>query len=750
MASIHLIAVIKARVNSKSLLGVRIIDSDTESIKDVPLKNFVAVLSKGVEVANCKIDGDTIIGTNGSLDRFPVIVNGKLRGDSPLVVLEKVNGGFKVCDWSGNIKKLKDSDVIEYASKNGIANGKLVSKDNKTTVSAIKGEYNTSESASVPKTSTKVSAKANASKASTSNVPRLKGRNKVTDDNGNTRESTFSGLDVVNINRKAHDRLDEIDPKTARKDRVTGAIIPGTALTLEQKMARAYNIMRDTRPFYYCILMQMTAIPVEGQSIPTFGVTLKNLYYNVDFLKELTNAELQFVLLHEVCHIAMMHRSRQRGRKHELWNIACDYYINKLLCDEFDCSDTKVGYAKDGRVKGDGVQMAKGGLYNANISVEKDTPEKIYDELMDAYKKAGQQQNGQGNGQSGQQSGQGGQSSSQSGQQSGQSGQGGQGGQNSGQSGQGGQPGQDGQGGQGNGVTQIDFRGQKINIIEGDNSGDLVQDSSESGKSDEAKDSESKAILQNAKTNFEQTGYTHGRGSGFIQRSVEKQLAPKIMWNRLLRQHLIKSDEVYYSYNTPDVRFISQGKILPGPRKAEPDRLEGVKVCIDTSGSIGDKELGIVMTQLEQLLRTYSADVEFIFWDDGITNTLQFESKSGRYNKQNIVEMYKVMKTGAIGGGGTDVNCVFEYLENQAKGKIDKQLEQHMSKMDELIGANKKRSKQTCVGVPATSVIIFTDGFFGAVDSKYKKFFNKKTIWVIQDEYKEQFNAPFGVKADYK
>ena len=45
--------------------------------------------------------------------------------------------------------------------------------------------------------------------------------------------------------------------------------------------------------------------------------------------------------------------------------------------------------------------------------------------------------------------------------------------------------------------------------------------------------------------------------------------------------------------------------ILPGPKKIENDTLENVKICIDTSGSIGPKDLGIALAQIDQLLNTY-------------------------------------------------------------------------------------------------------------------------------------------------
>ena len=60
--------------------------------------------------------------------------------------------------------------------------------------------------------------------------------------------------------------------------------------------------------------------------------------------------------------------------------------------------------------------------------------------------------------------------------------------------------------------------------------------------------------------------------------------------------------------------------IVPGPKPLEPDKLKGVKVCIDTSGSISDKELGIALTQIMQLLKTYKAEAQALYWDTDICN----------------------------------------------------------------------------------------------------------------------------------
>lgn len=82
-----------------------------------------------------------------------------------------------------------------------------------------------------------------------------------------------------------------------------------------------------------------------------------------------------------------------------------------------------------------------------------------------------------------------------------------------------------------------------------------------------------------------------GRGTlpAGIARLVEEALTPQVDWRNILRdfigKHLAKDD---YSWTTPNRRFIAQGLYLPGVRsEAKPT----VALLVDTSGSIGEKEL---------------------------------------------------------------------------------------------------------------------------------------------------------------
>ena len=60
----------------------------------------------------------------------------------------------------------------------------------------------------------------------------------------------------------------------------------------------------------------------------------QSVAFHPDFVLEQSDAAIRFVLCHEVLHCIMEHHSR-RGNRHPVgWNIACDYAINPIICEE--------------------------------------------------------------------------------------------------------------------------------------------------------------------------------------------------------------------------------------------------------------------------------------------------------------------------------------------------------------------------------------------------------------------------------
>lgn len=149
------ILIISQIVRGKNTIGYRLFDTQAKGTKDCDIEGIKRVLSANPNkpvIQNATLVNNTVTGTNGQLSRYPKIdVNGRLIGNSSLIVLNKIDDiGYTVCDFKGQVVKMKTSDVVEYAKKNGIANGKVATNDNVEYISSISGNY---EQISLEKTS---------------------------------------------------------------------------------------------------------------------------------------------------------------------------------------------------------------------------------------------------------------------------------------------------------------------------------------------------------------------------------------------------------------------------------------------------------------------------------------------------------------------------------------------------------------------------------------------------------------------
>lgn len=98
---------------------------------------------------------------------------------------------------------------------------------------------------------------------------------------------------------------------------------------LEDRITKARaNIVMDS-PFFGSLICRMEHIPRPGtQTMATDG---RHVYYEPDFVEQLTDAQLKGVSVHEVMHCALSHHARLQDRNPRVWNMACDYAINPII-----------------------------------------------------------------------------------------------------------------------------------------------------------------------------------------------------------------------------------------------------------------------------------------------------------------------------------------------------------------------------------------------------------------------------------
>ena len=188
-------------------------------------------------------------------------------------------------------------------------------------------------------------------------------------------------------------------------------------------------------------------------------------------------------------------------------------------------------------------------------------------------------------------------------------------------------------------------------------------------------------------------------------------LASKYDWIQLLKNVCKTEHKKLYTYTRLNKPYQGVGIALPSKVDlGKPEKITDIKFCVDVSGSVTQEELNSIFTKISDILDVYKLDAEMIYWDTQVTNV-------GSFN--NLKQLIQIKPKGF---GGTDPNCVFQYLtrETDFRGEKEKSLVKNIS-----------------------AVLIFTDGCFGNINTKYAPYFNKNTIWVL-NEGSAPFIAPFG------
>lgn len=84
--------------------------------------------------------------------------------------------------------------------------------------------------------------------------------------------------------------------------------------------------------FYGLLLMHMR-FAIED-SIETAATDGERILFNPEFLESLSDRELDFIMMHEVLHVALQHCSRVSDMDKEQFNIACDIVVNSNILKE--------------------------------------------------------------------------------------------------------------------------------------------------------------------------------------------------------------------------------------------------------------------------------------------------------------------------------------------------------------------------------------------------------------------------------
>ena len=444
-------------------------------------------------------------------------------------------------------------------------------------------------------------------------------------------------------------------------------------LTVEQKFAKIMLVLREIRPYYSAVYEVMQKIQRPG--LGTVGVTTNTFIYDPEFIDKTPFDELIFIFLHEVAHIALMHVARREMRDPTLWNVACDLYVNAVVGNEFNVE----GPGKTNKVRTYTIKFPKDALYCSSIDTEDDYVESIYHSLEQQASENGYNTaklsellggktfrfsfTGSKNNEENQSRGKYGKTVI---------------------------PLEDGYG-----TFEIELDPSKA-------TNDLIDE----GTDQNIKNQESHKIVSDATIRVEMSSASVSDAPGGLQVLSKTLLKSELDWKKLLRKYLVHATSSDSSFNSPDKRMYYQKSIYPGRIQDEANQVKGVKVCIDTSGSVSDDDIAYFCGQVFALTKQFKIEAELIYWDTSVQSTGTFTG----YKEFDRID--------CTGRGGTTPEVVFNYL-----------------------------SSKKCKIKPIIT-LMFTDGYFFEqwwTPSMKKKY--KDCIWILTREHNNKFVPPFGKKA---
>lgn len=145
----------------------------------------------------------------------------------------------------------------------------------------------------------------------------------------------------------------------------------------------------------------------------------------------------------------------------------------------------------------------------------------------------------------------------------------------------------------------------------------------------------------------------------FAQRMLEKLKKPQTDWRTILND-FVQEEICDYSFSPPDRRFQDCPFFLPDFNEmGKNDNISDILFFIDTSGSISDDDMTTAYSEIKGAIDQYDGKLQgwLGFFDAAIIEPKPFSS----------FEEFIVIKP--AGGGGTDFQIIFEYVNQHMKEK---------------------------------------------------------------------------------
>jgi predicted metal-dependent peptidase len=185
-----------------------------------------------------------------------------------------------------------------------------------------------------------------------------------------------------------------------------------------------------------------------------------------------------------------------------------------------------------------------------------------------------------------------------------------------------------------------------------------------------------------------------------VERLIKQQTNPVMPWRELIQTNLTSAIRTDYSWMRPNRKGWEMDAVMPG---MTPGEEIDVTIAIDMSGSISNKQGQQFLAEVAGMMDAFDGYKVHVFcFDTAVYNPQDFTSEN-----LDTIDDYEL-----AGGGGTDFDCIFDYLKREAL-------------------------------VP-NRLIVFTDGYPGGSWGD-RDFCD--TTWIIHGD--PEPNPPFGTYAIY-
>lgn len=379
------------------------------------------------------------------------------------------------------------------------------------------------------------------------------------------------------------------------------ALAIGRQISCEERLDKAvYSILRRIPEIAGVLMLGTREVSYDG-TVGTACTDGRDEWYGDGFMSKLNDPAFRFVVIHEVYHKIYRHPVTWRhlyNRRARLANIACDYVINHQIWETYGGDgwiEMPEGICYDERFAG----MDTAQVYNI---LDKEFPEKDYPERPKGQPVPGT--------------------------------------------------------GKVKDSGEDDSDESEGNTTGGEDKDDKLPTTHDKLDWDAAAEipaEEQDTLKKEIDEALRQGAIVAGQnGSGGKRGDFDALLKSQVDWREELREFVQSfcSGSDFQTWQRPNRRFISTGYYLPSGIS---ERMDELCVNIDTSGSIGGREISMMLSEVAKIVETIRPEkIHVMYWD---TSVVRHET----YEMHELDDLVKSTKP--EGGGGTDVRCVPAYLK---------------------------------------------------------------------------------------